>query len=246
MIKGTNLSASVFNDDILPSDINLDKLSTTDEVIENLIQRRQNVLRGGVNCIPLPFERFRQELPGIEQGTYYVATAAAKCGKTNIVDFLFVFYALDFAFNNRDKCSIHIIYFSLEEAVQKVIERYLSHLLYKLDGLRISPADLRSTSADYPVPEEVLEKLQSERYQERLRFFNECVQFETENTNPTGILRVCEAYAKKVGKFKSHKEKSNGLFGKEVEVFDSYEQNDPNHYKIMIIDHIGLKTGRAA
>lgn len=240
MIKGTNLSASVFNDDILPSDINLDKLSTTDEVIENLIQRRQNVLRGGVNCIPLPFERFRQELPGIEQGTYCVVTAAAKCGKTNLADFLYVFHALDYAFNNRDKCSVHIIYFSLEEAVQKVIERYLSYLLYKLDGLRLSPADLRSTSVDYPVPEEVLEKLQSERYQERLRFFNECVQFETENTNPTGILRVCEAYAKKVGKFKSHKEKSNGIFGKEVEVFDSYEQNDPNHYKIMILDHIGL------
>ena len=78
MIKGTNLSASVFNDDILPSDINLDKLSTTDEVIENLIQRRQNVLRGGVNCIPLPFERFRQELPGIEQGTYVVVSANQK------------------------------------------------------------------------------------------------------------------------------------------------------------------------
>ena len=33
---------------------------------------------------------------------------------------------------------------------------------------------------------------------------------------------------------------SKGLSNREVNVFDSYEQADPNHYKIVIIDHIGL------
>jgi hypothetical protein len=33
---------------------------------------------------------------------------------------------------------------------------------------------------------------------------------------------------------------SRGNSFKEVEVFDSYVPNDPNHYKIVIIDHIGL------
>ena len=149
-------------------------------------------------------------------------------------------HTLDYAFNNKDKCSVHIIYFALEEAVQKVIERYMSYLLYKLDGIRLAPTDLRSTSVDYPVPQEALDKLQSPEYQERLRFFEECVQFETEDTNPTGILRVCEAYAKKVGTYKSHKIESKGNVFKEVDVFDSYVPDDPNHYKIVIIDHIGL------
>lgn len=161
-------------------------------------------------------------------------------GKTNLTDYLYVFQALDYAFLNPNRCSVHIIYFSLEESVQRIIERYMSYLLYKLDGIRIAPADLRSTSIDYPLDEKIIDLLKSKKYQERLKFFEKCVEFDTENTNPTGILRVCEAYAKSVGKYKSHKQKSNGGSGKEVDVFDSYEQNDPNHYKIVIIDHIGL------
>ena len=214
--------------------------SSTDDVIDNLVQRRQNILNGGVNCIPLPFERFRSEVPGIEQGQYVVVTANQKVGKTNLTNYIYLFHTLDYAFEHPDRCSVHILYFALEESVQKVIERYMSHLLYKLDGIRLAPADLRSTSYDYPVPEEALKKLQSKEYQERLRFFEQCVQFETEDTNPTGILRVCEAYAKSVGDYQSHKIKSKGVSNKEVEVFDSYVQNDPNHYKIVIIDHIGL------
>ena len=214
--------------------------NTVADVLENLAERRQNVLFGGVNCIPLPFERFRNEVPGIEQGQYVVVTANQKVGKTNFTDFIYLFSVLDYAFNNKDKCSVHIIYFALEESIQKIIERYMSYLLYKLDGIRITPADLRSTSTDFPVPKEILDKLQSPRYKERLDFFNQNVQFETEDTNPTGILRVCEAYAKSVGEYKSHKMISKGLSNKEVTVFDSYVQTDPNHYKICIIDHIGL------
>lgn len=209
-------------------------------ILADLKRRRENLLAGGINCIPFPFQRFRNEIPGIEQGQYVVVTANTKVGKTNCADFIYMFYVLDYAFNNPDKCSTHIIYVSLEEGKRKVKERYLSHLLWKLDGIRIAPADLRSTSYDFPVPEEILEKLASKRYQERLDFFEKCVQFETEDTNPTGILRICEKYAKSVGVYKSHKMKSNGVAGREVEVFDSYTQNDPNHYKIVIIDHVGL------
>lgn len=160
-------------------------------------------------------------------------------GKTMIFSYMYLYNALDYAFEHPDKCSVHIIYFALEESVQKIIERYMSYLLWKLDGIRISPSDLRSTSLDYPVPKDILEKLDTEKYRKRLDFFEKCVQFDTENTNPTGILRVCEAYAKSVGVYKSHKELSGNL-SKEVSVFDSYVQNDPNHYKIVVIDHIGL------
>ena len=240
MIEGTNSTLGLTEEEFQEYATELKDLASTDEVIENLIDRRQNVLLGGVNCIPLPFERFRQEIPGIEQGQYIVLTANQKVGKSNLANFIYLFHALDYAYANSDKCSVHIIYFALEEALQKVIERYMCYLLYKLDGIRLAPQDLRSTSADFPVPQEAIDLLQSPRYQERLAFFEKCVQFETEDTNPTGILRVCEAYAKSVGQYKSHKMFSKNGSGKEVEVFDSYVQNDPNHYKIVIIDHIGL------
>jgi len=240
MITGTNNSFGISEKEMAVFADHINDTDSTSGVIQNLEKRRQNVINGGVNCIPLPFERFRSEIPGIEQSQYVLVTANAKVGKTNYADFVYVFHVLDYCFENQDKCSAHIIYFSLEESVQKVIERYMSYLLYKLDGIRLSPADLRSTSLDYPVPQEALDKLKSEPYQERLRFFEKCVQFETEDTNPTGILRVCERYAKSVGTYKSHKIESNGNSFKEVEVFDSYVPDDPNHYKIVLIDHIGL------
>lgn len=240
MIEFTNSTLGLTEEEFQEYATELKSIGTIDGVLSNLEERRQNVLNGGTNCIPLPFSRFRSEVPGIEQGQYVVVTANQKVGKTNVTDFIYVFNALDYAFEHPDRCSVHIIYFALEESVQKVIERYMSHLLYKLDGIRLSPTDLRSTSFEYPVPEEALEKLKEKKYQERLRFFEQCVQFETEDTNPTGILRVCEKYAKSVGKYTSHKMESRGNSFKEVEVFDSYVQDDPNHYKIVVIDHIGL------
>ena len=210
------------------------------EVLENLQKRRENAVNGGVNCIPFPFKRFRSEIPGVEQGQYVLVTANQKVGKSSLASFLYIYNVLDYCYENPDKCSVHIIYFALEESKQRVIERYMSHLLYKLNKIRMSPQDLRSTSVGYPVPQTVLDLFQEEEYQKRLEFFNKCVQFETENTNPTGILRVCEEYAKSVGDFKQHTEKSNGLAGNSVKIFDSYIQRDPNHYKIMFIDHVSL------
>ena len=240
MIQGANTTFGLTSEEFEQFCDHLNGPSSAQGVIDNLVQRRQNLLNGGVNCIPLPFDRFRGEVPGIEQGQYVVVTANQKVGKTNLTDYLYLFSALDYAFEHPDRCSVHIIYFALEESVQKIIERYMSHLLYQLDGIRLSPTDLRSTSIDYPVPQEALDLLGTKKYKERLDFFEKCVQFETEDTNPTGILRVCERYAKSVGTYKSHKMESRGNSFKEVEVFDSYEQDDPNHYKIIIIDHIGL------
>ena len=240
MIKNTNNSDSNACVGSTSSSLDTTGARSTDGVINSLEKKRDNVLNGGVNCIPLKFERFRSEVPGVEQGQYVLISANQKVGKTNIADFIYLFSVLDYCFEHPDQCSCHIIYFALEESIQRIIERYMSHLLYKLDGLRFAPADLRSTHKEYPIPEDVINLLKSEKYQERFRFFEKCVQFDTENTNPTGILRVCEEYAKSVGEYKSHKIPSKGNFTKEIEVFDSYKQNDPNHYKIVIVDHIGL------
>lgn len=211
-----------------------------DSVFESLVARRDNIEKGGVNCIPLPFERFRSEVPGIEQGQYVVLTASTKIGKTQLASYIYLYSVLEYAFQNPDKCSVHIIYFALEESPQRVIERYMSHLLYQLDGMRIAPADLRSTSIDYPVPQEALDLLKTKPYQDRLNFFRECVQFETEETNSTGIRNVCIDYAKKVGTMKTHTIVSKSDPDKKIEVFDSYVPNDPNHYKIVIVDHMSL------
>lgn len=237
MITGSNSTEKDYED---INQNHSDEVSTTSSVIDKLEERRKNAMKGGVNCIPFPFERFRTEVPGIEQEQYVIITASTKVGKSQLANYLYLYNVLDYCFEHPEKCSCHIIYFALEESKQRIIERYMSHLLYKLDGHRIAPIDLRSTSVDYPVDKQIIDLLKSEKYQERFRFFEQCVEFDTENTNPTGILRTCEAYAKSVGTYKSNTIVSNSDWTKEVEVFDDYIPNDQNHYKIVIIDHISL------
>lgn len=50
-------------------------------VYEDLIQRRERLIKGKINCIPWGFPRFEEELPGIEKGKYYLITANSKVGK---------------------------------------------------------------------------------------------------------------------------------------------------------------------
>jgi len=209
------------------------------DVIADLRERKRTVEKGGINCIPLPFKRFRSEIPGIEQEQYVVVTAPTKGGKSMFASFVYLYHVLDYSFAHPDQCSVHVIYFALEESQMRIKHRYISHLLYQLDHIRVSPTDLRSTDVDFPLSDGILNLLETPRYQERLEFFDRCVQFETEDTNPTGILRVCEEYAKSVGEYKSVKKKSRGS-NQEVEVFQSYTPYDKKHYKIVFIDHIGL------
>lgn len=43
-----------------------------ERIINNLKERREKVLNGGINCIPSPFLRFREDFPGVEQGKIYL------------------------------------------------------------------------------------------------------------------------------------------------------------------------------
>ena len=98
-------------------------LSSADEVLGNLEKRRDNAIHGGTNCIPLPFVKFRSEIPGVEQSQYVIITANQKVGKTQLGSFIYVYNVLDYCYEHPDKCSAHIIYVALEESVQKVYER---------------------------------------------------------------------------------------------------------------------------
>lgn len=49
-----------------------------DRSIEKLIARRQRILDGLINCIPLSFPRLRKWLPGIEKRRYTIITANQK------------------------------------------------------------------------------------------------------------------------------------------------------------------------
>ena len=45
--------------------------SLYDRVFGTLVERRDRILSGKINCIPWGLPRFEEELPGREQGKYY-------------------------------------------------------------------------------------------------------------------------------------------------------------------------------
>jgi len=56
-------------------------MSLFKRVKDDLIEKRNRILSGKVNCIPWGFPRFENESPGIEQGKYYLITANQKVGR---------------------------------------------------------------------------------------------------------------------------------------------------------------------
>lgn len=214
-----------------------------DSALQQLEDRRQRILSGGLNCIPSPFRRFRGEFPGLEQSQYMCVTSYTKGGKTQIVSYMFIFELVWFAYFTKADIDFHIIYFALEETKERIVQRFMSWLLYKTSkgSVRISPKDLRSTS--HAVNEEVIDRLRQFDMQGILNYFEEHVEFPNEE-NPTGIYKYCRNYAEEHGKTIKKTIKIKDEFGnfQDVEVFDRYEQDNPNEYRIVVIDTINLIT----
>lgn len=208
--------------------------------LDYLEQRRQTVLNGGINSIPSPFKRFGEDFIGFEQKAYYLFSSFTKGGKTQFTLSL-LFDALEYAFNNPDKVSLKIFYIILEETDEGMTQRYISYLLNRLSGIRISPRDLRSTKGDKPLDENILMLLQDKQYQDRLAFFEKVFEFSTVS-NPTGIFKLGKQYAEENGTVHYKKTKYKDEFGvtKETDTFDWYEPNNPKEYRFMVIDHLSL------
>lgn len=213
-----------------------------ERIIENLKERRERVLKGDINCIPFTFNRFSNDLPGIERGKYYLVSGNTKAGKTQITNYMFLYSPLLYAYNNPDKVRVKIFYFPLEETPEAITLRFMSYLLFTLSGKRVAPIDLKSTNSNKVLPEEILELLNSEEYQNILKFYEDNVIFLNER-NPTGIWKTMVKYAESTGTI--HKKtvnitnKETGLV-EQREVFDYYEPNDSNEYVICLTDHVSL------
>ena len=215
----------------------------SERVLNKLEERRNNILNGNINCIPFPFANFREDVPGIEQGRYISITGATKSSKSQFASKL-LFEALLYAYYHPEQLDIHIRYFPLEETPEGIMERFMSYLLFLKSNrrIRISPSDLRSTNNDKPVNKEVLDILQTEEYQNIIKFFEEKVIFSSQ-TNPTGIYLECKRFAEENGIVHRKTVKYKDEQGNTVESdrgFDYYEQNNPKQYRIIFVDHLGL------
>jgi hypothetical protein len=214
----------------------------TNDTLKQLEERRQRILNGGINCIPSPFPRFKDDFCGIEQDTYYLVTSFTKGAKTQYVSFTFIFHTIVFAYYSKVKVDFKIIYFPLEETKERIMQRFMSWLLFKFTKgqIRVSPKELRSTIS--PIDQKVLDRLKQDDIQNILKYFEDNVIFPSEAANPTGIFKFCKQYAEEHGTTHKKTIKIKDEFGvpQEVEKFDYYEQDNPNEYRMIIIDTVNL------
>lgn len=218
-----------------------------ERVLAFLHERKKNLASGNVNCIPSPLVEFRSQFPGIERGQYILVSGNTKSGKTQFSSYMFIFEPLLYAFAHQDIIRIKIFYAPLEETPETITMRFMSYLLYVLSGqkIRVSPKELQSTMKE--IPDEVLNLLESDAYQERLKFFQEHIEW-VGSTNPTGIYKQVMTYISAHGTRVMKKGKVTDPVTKEVHevnVFDHYEPNDPHEYVFVYTDHISLLSPEA-
>lgn len=154
-------------------------------VINNLKERRNNVLNGEINCIPFNLPRFSNDIPGIEKDKYYLLSGNTKAGKSQLTNYLFLYTPLLYAYNNPDKVRVKIFYFPLEETPENITLRFMSYLLYTLSSIRVAPIDLKSTNSSKILSQDVIDLLENKQYTDILKFYEENVIFLNER-NPTG------------------------------------------------------------
>lgn len=212
------------------------------KTMDEMENKRQRILSGSVNCIPSPFKRFANDFCGIEQDTMYCITSFTKGGKSQFCSYTFIYQTIVYSYFAKEKVDFKILYFPLEETKERIMQRFMSWLLFKFSkkATRISPKELRSTTR--ALDEKIIDRLREFDVQDLLLYFEEHVIFPAESPNPTGIYKYCKQYAEDHGTVKKKTVKMKDELGEmqDVEVFESYEQDNPDEYRMIIIDTVNL------
>ena len=132
-------------------------------------------------------------------------------------------------------------------SAEEKYRQLMTHLLYIFSNgaTRIDTKHLRSVNETMPLSEEILNILESDKYKQVYKFFEDNVHIIDNIRNPYGIYKFCQEYANQQGTqhykdidFKD----SKGEIISTKSVRDYYSQNDPDEYRIIIVDHYKLFT----
>lgn len=213
-------------------------MSTIDRV-PHYRERQQRAINGLFNCLPWPFSRFRAYIPGTEKAKYIIVTANQKVGKSKFVDYVYVYETILFVMQHPE-IRAKILYFTLEISPNSKRDEFMSFLLGYLDHVYISPTDLNSVNSDRPVPDYILDLLESERYKPYIDKYDEIVTYIDDIRNPTGINKYCRDYALKHGHINYTDETytdSNGRVCKLINKDNPYTADDEEEIRIVIVDN---------
>lgn len=221
------------------------------DIYNKIIQNKSNHEKGYFNCIPfMGMERLEAFLPGIEQATYYLLAAASGVGKSKLGRYLFIHNPIVYLEQNpTSNIKLDVLYFSLEESKEKVILSEISKYLFTKYGLNLSIKQLSSVGRYNCISTEDLEKVkEAETY---VNNFLDKVKIYDNVRNATGIYKTVRDFALSIGTY--YDKNDTPLTPQEVELVRQgdqesatykkiayYKKNDPQHYVIVLIDHISL------
>lgn len=213
-----------------------------ERVRQQIDERRNRLSEGKVNSIPSPFKRFRSEFLGVEQGKFYLVSSFTKGSKTQFVSYVFIINVLLYAYYYPDKIRVRFFMYLLEETKEDMMRRIMGHMIYRLSKGRyqVSSDELLS-SGNVPVPQEVLDIMDRKDFNSIIDFFENHTFF-SDSSNPTGVYNECREYAESHGTVHTVKKKYKDEFGniQETDGFDWYSPDDPDEYRIIIVDHVSL------
>lgn len=190
--------------------------------------------------LPVPFPRMRTKFPYITKGRYGIVTAGSKIGKTQIADFLFLYWPFIFSRELNTNLKFKVKYFSLEMSKEDKVKACISFLLFYYKGVVASPDKFSSQYDDYILEDSLLKEI--EDLQPIIDEFLENVEIIDNIRNGYGIYKHCEEYAESHGTYTYKTIDWKNDDGKIVpkEVVDSYIPDDPDEIVIVITDHLSL------
>lgn len=218
-------------------------MKLSERVKSKIHDRKRRLEEGKINSIPSPFIRFREDFLGVEQKKMYLISSFTKGSKTQFTSFMFVFNPLFYAYEHRNQIRVRFFMYLLEETPEDMMTRFMSHLIYRMSKgkIEISPENLMSSRNDRPIPQEVLDIMETQEFNDYVDFFESHTEFSS-SSNPTGVYNECIAYAKKHGTVHTKKKLYQDELGqtRETDGFDWYEPEDEDEYRIILVDHVSL------
>ncbi len=195
-------------------------------------------------AIPYGFPRLDKEFPGITQGTYHIVSASQKVGKSQITDALYIFNVVNFILTQPTNIKAKIFSFNLEMSSESKMRQVMAYRLFQKHKIILSPRKLQSLLEDYILADDILRFIDEDR--EWFEKFEQIVSYQDNIRNPTGIFKHMVNYARDNG---SYYDKNNQIIPMELilkndeainKTIDRYEMSNPDEYRIVITDHIGL------
>lgn len=172
---------------------------------------------------------------------------ATKSSKTQFTNFLFIINSVFYQIRHPEQIKTTILYFPLEETKDDIMLRIYSYIIAYITGNRIliSPENLESVDERFPVSQEILDIMDSDKFKAIADKFEECIIF-YEDRNATGIYKRIREYVESHGKCEyqekevTYKDDFGMVKTENIKTFVKYTPDNPNEYVIAITDHAGL------